>query len=72
MTLEVEQGRSYFVDTRLFCENGAARAHLQLVDESVGKTQVLHSNLANITLFGIPLLDNDVVVADCSVMTGQL
>ena len=52
--------------------NGAARAHLQLVDESVGKTQVLHSSLANITLFGIPLLDNDVVVADCSVMTGQL
>lgn len=64
--VDVEPGKSYFVDARMLCEGGAAHAQLTLVDESIGKRRVLASQLGNITLFGVALLNAERKIYDCS------
>jgi hypothetical protein len=53
------------------CKGGGAHAQLQLVDESTGKRQVAASNLANITLFGNPLFNDDGAADNCPVSIGE-
>ena len=63
--LDVERGRVYFVDAHVWCEDGALHARLQLADETTGRQHVMKSSLANIALFGVPLL-NDKPTGTCS------
>ena len=67
ISLDTEQGKTYFINARTSCEGGHSHAQLQLVDESIGKERVSVSNLANITLFGVPLL-NDRPVNPCEAL----
>jgi len=70
--LDAEQRKVYFFDVHVSCEGGAARVQLQLVDESIGRRQVSASKLANITLFGNPLFNDDGPAAQCPLSIGEL
>ena len=68
--LDTEQGKTYFINARLSCEDGKSHAQLQLVDEPTGRQNVLVSNLANVRVFGIPLL-NDKPANSCTPPAGK-
>jgi hypothetical protein len=70
--LDAEQGKAYFLDARVSCEGGAAHAHLHLVDDSTGMRQVSASNLANITLFGNPLFNDNGPADICRLSISKL
>ena len=68
--LDTEQGKTYFINAHVSCENGQSHAQLQLIDESTGRQRVLASNLANVRVFGIPLL-NDKRSDSCALPAGK-
>ena len=56
--LDTDQGRTYFITAHASCADGNSHVQLQMVEESIGKQHILESRLANITLFGRPLLND--------------
>ena len=68
--LDTDQGKTYFISAHASCEEGKAHAQLQIVDESTGRQHILVSRLANITLFGKPLL-NDSATPTCGTSSGN-
>ena len=70
--LEAEEGKTYFLGADVSCAGGAAHARLRLVDESTGRRQVAASDLANITLFGNPLFNDDGPAGQCPLSIGEL
>jgi hypothetical protein len=79
--LDAEQGKAYFLEARVSCEGGAARAQLQIVDASTGMRQISAPNFSSVTLFGDPLLNdlfgnpllNDAGLTDnCRLSIGKL
>ena len=56
IALDTDPGKMYFISVHASCEDGKTRVQLEIVEESTGKQHILLSRLANITLFGHPLL----------------
>ena len=71
LLLNAEPGKAYFIDAHVSCDDGTSHAQLRLVDDSTGRQHVLDSSLANITLFGTPLL-NDSPTGVCSLPVGNV
>ena len=68
--IDTDQGKNYFVKAHVSCEEGKTRALLEMADEATGRQQILASSLANITLFGRPLL-NESVTRSCGTHLGN-
>lgn len=69
--LDTDQGKTYFITAHVRCEEGKSHAQLQIVDDATGRQHVMVSSLANITLFGIPLLDGAIAGA-CGLPAGNI
>ena len=68
--IDTDGGRNYFVNAHVSCEEGKTRVLLEVADEAAGRQHILASSLANITIFGRPLL-NDTITRACGPNLGN-